>query len=198
MVRRVQLLLVVGMWVLVGCATERPFVWVKDLPAAAAVAGGDGTIQPRDTIVVVVRDQQAMSGEFVVRDDGHYLQPMLGNVLVQGKTAEAVAAELQAQLKTMVVNPQVTVSLTHNAPIKVSVVGEVKTPGAYELTRDRGVSAALAAAGWLTDFAARDRIFVVRADSGSTRVRFRAQDLTSAEPSSAHFRLHDGDIVVAE
>jgi polysaccharide export outer membrane protein len=159
---------------------------------------GDGRIQPRDTIVVIVQGQKEMSGEFVIREDGGYIQPPLGNVMVQGKTAEEVGADIQLRLKDMVTNPRVTVSLARVAPIRVSVVGEVKTPGTYELTRDRGVSGALAAAGWLTDFASRDKIFVVRAGNATTRIRFRLQDLTSAEPISARFRLHDGDVVVAE
>ena len=65
---------------LASCATERPFVWIQDLPAAAA-GEADGTVRPRDSIAVVVMDQPTMSGEFVVHDDGSYLQPTLGNVM---------------------------------------------------------------------------------------------------------------------
>lgn len=194
---RLSSVLTLALLIVGGCATERPFVWVQSLPAPTSEGGG-GRIQPRDTILVVVRDQKEMSGQFVVRDDGAYLQPPLGNVVVEGRTPEEVAADLQVRLKDMVVNPQVTVSLVRVAPVKVSVVGEVKTPGTYELTRDRGVAAALAAAGWLTDFASQDRIFVVRAGNGVTRIRFRARDLTSAEPATARFRLHDGDVVDVE
>jgi protein involved in polysaccharide export with SLBB domain len=175
-----------------GCA-EHPFVWVADLPNKAEAAG---TIGPRDTLLVLVRNQASLSGEFVVRDDGAYLQPTVGNLSVAGKTSSAVAAELAVRLKDMIVNPDVSVEILKTAPIHIDVVGEVKMPGAYDLTRDRGVIAALAAAGWLTDFARSDRIFVVRGTDH--RIRFEASALTSAEPHAAAFRLHDGDVVVVE
>lgn len=139
-----------------------------------------------------------MSGEFVVRDDGGYLQPTLGSVVVQGMPPAQLADALMIRLRGIIVSPQVTVSVARSAPIRVSVVGEVKTPGSYDLTRDRGVTAALAAAGWLTDFATKDRIFVVRHGDADLRVRFRAQEITASEPHSASFRLRDGDVVVVE
>jgi polysaccharide export outer membrane protein len=178
-----------------GCIHERPFVWISDVSGAD---DGRAAISPRDGIQVVVLNQPALSGEFVVHDDGGYLQPMLGNVHVDGRTPVEVCDELRARLKDLVVNPEVTVSITKVAPVRVSVIGEVKNPGSYELTRERGVIPALAAAGWLTEFAARDRIFVVRAGAIEQRIRFRAQDLTAAEPHAGRFRLKDGDVVVVE
>jgi polysaccharide export outer membrane protein len=177
-----------------ACVEQRPYVWVNDLPKANVEPVG--AIEPRDTVLVIVKNQTALSGEFVVRDDGGYLQPTLGNIPVAGKTPEVVAAELAARLKDIIVLPEVTVAIVKVAAIRVDVVGEVKTPGAYELTRDRGVIAALAAAGWLTDFAHRDRIFVVR--GGDQRIRFQAAALTGAEAHAARFKLHDGDVVVVE
>jgi polysaccharide biosynthesis/export protein len=180
-----------------ACATERPFVWVQDLPPANS-GEAKAVIQARDTIVVHVRDQPTMTGEFVVRDDGGYLQPMLGNVNVDRRTPADVGAELQGRLESLIVKPQVTVSIARAAPVRVNVVGEVKTPGVYELTRDRTVMGALAAGGWLTPFAAKDRIFVVRPGDKEVRVRFRTQELTAPEPRSPPFHLRDGDVVVVE
>jgi polysaccharide export outer membrane protein len=185
-----------------GCA-ERPFVWVTDLPVQAeerAVVG------PRDSILVVVKNQGPLSGEFVVRDDGTYLQPTLGNIMVAGRDPTSIAADLQTRLAGIVTNPEVSVSIVKAAPVRVNVVGEVRAPGSYELMRDHRVVSALAVAGWLTDFARRDRVFVVRPDSQAAaqggraeeRIRFSASELTAAEPHSARFQLRDGDIVVVE
>jgi hypothetical protein len=57
--------------------------------------------------------------------------------------------------------------------------------------------AALALAGWLTEFAHTDRIFVVRVGSNE-RVRFRVRDLTTAESRFARYQLADSDVVVVE
>jgi hypothetical protein len=50
----------------------------------------------------------------------------------------------------------------------------------------------------LNEFANRDRIFVLRGAAPQTRVRFRARELTGAEPHAARFLLQDGDVVVVE
>jgi polysaccharide export outer membrane protein len=97
----------------------------------------------------------------------------------------------------VVVDPVVSVWLTKPSPIKVSVVGEVRAPGFYELARDRSLMAALALAGWLTEFAHTVRIFVVRVGSNE-RVRFRVRDLTTAESRFARYQLADSDVVVVE
>jgi polysaccharide biosynthesis/export protein len=186
----------------VGCV-ESPFIWVANLPSAS---DAQPAIGPRDTLLVLVRNQAALSGEFVVRDDGAYLQPTLGNMQVVGKEPAAVAAELKVRLNGMVIDPDINVSILKFATARVSVVGEVKTPGLYELNHDRGVISALAAAGWVTDFARRDGVFVLRAIPRSPsqppqpqqRIRFRVADLTGAEPHAARFRLLDGDVVVVE
>jgi polysaccharide biosynthesis/export protein len=180
----------------IGCVSEHAFRWVQDLQP---VPGDGATIEPRDTILVSVKNQPALSGEFVVGDRGAYSQPTLGAVSVGGKTTATVVAELQTDLTGVLVKPEVTVSIVKIAAVRVNVVGEVKTPGAYELTRSRGVMSALAMAGWLSDFANKDRIFVIRSDGASQqRIRFRAADLTAAEPRAIGFRLQDGDVVVVE
>jgi len=160
-------------------------------------ASAEPVVKPRDTLLVEVERQPNLSGEFVVRDDGHYAQPMVGSIRVAGRTAHFVAEAVAASLKDLVVAPVVKVWIVKTPPIRVSVVGEVKTPGPFEMTRDRTLLAALAQAGWLTEFAHTDRVFVVRAGS-SERVRFRVRDITAAEVHAARFQLADADVVVVE
>jgi polysaccharide export outer membrane protein len=198
--RVAQKFAVPGMLVLVaasflGCAHEEHFTWSSDTPLAEATA--EPVVKPRDTLLVEVERQPTLSGEFVVREDGHYAQPMVGSIRVAGRTAHFIADTIAAALKDLVVTPAVKVWIIKTPPIRVSVVGEVKTPGPFEMTRDRSLLAALAQAGWLTEFAHTDRVFVVRAGS-SERVRFRVRDITTAEVHAARFQLADADVVVVE
>jgi polysaccharide export outer membrane protein len=105
---------------------------------------------------------------------------------------------LREKVKAVVVNPVVTVSMVKAAPIHVGVMGEVKNPGSYELSRDRRLSTALLAAGWTTEFAHDDRIFVLRPTGQHPRIRFRLRDLTTSEPHAAQFQLLDGDLISIE
>ena len=179
----------------VGCAHDGRFTWVEDLPAKNP--GSEPVIHPRDMLLVEVSRQPTLSGEFVVRDDGHYSQPMVGSIHVADQTPSQAAAAIAIALKGVVVAPVVSVWISKTTSIRVSVVGEVKAPGTYELTRDRGLLPALALAGWLTEFAHSDRVFVVRVRTNE-RIRFRVRDITTAEAHAAQFQLADGDVVVAE
>lgn len=176
-----------------GCARQAPYVWARELAPAAGQS--QPTIGVRDTILVEVKDQPTLSGEFTVREDGHYGQPQVGSVFVRGLTPAQTASLLKARLTGVVIDPQIGVWLVKIAPVKVNVVGEVKTPGTYELTRDRTVVGALAAAGWVSAFAQEDGLYVLRE---GRRVRFRLAELTAPDEFVGAFRLNDGDVLVVE
>jgi protein involved in polysaccharide export with SLBB domain len=183
-----------------GCPPQKPFAWVNDLPMPTQA---DRLVEPRDVLFVDVRNQKEMSGDFTVRDDGTYHQPSVGSIRVTGMTTRQVATTVQRALQGVVVEPQVTVAISRPAPVKVNVVGQVKSPGTFELTRDRTVTAALAAAGWLNEFAGDDDVYVLRpqspdADPRLGRIRFRVRELTGGDPHSLRFQLRDGDVVVVE
>jgi polysaccharide export outer membrane protein len=177
-----------------GCATTEQFDPLSSVPSEPASA--EVMIHPRDTLVVVVQNQPTSSGEFAVRSDGGVNLPTVGEVSAAGRTLGQVAADLRPRYAAVFTNASVNIEVTP-APIRVNVVGEVKTPASYELTRDRSVTAALAAAGWLTEFADRDRILVVRRNPHK-RFRFSVHDITRPDDAVAQFRLLDGDVIVVE
>jgi polysaccharide export outer membrane protein len=57
---------------------------------------------------------------------------------------------------------------------------------------------ALAAAGGLTDYASRDRIFVVRSEPKPMRIRFRYEAIYRNAGGAGDFVLHRGDVVEVE
>lgn len=179
-----------------GCAGSGPYTWVNDLRAEPEAKSQ--LISPRDVLAINVVGQPTLSGEFTVRDDGALTAPLVGSVPVANLTPTLAANALAQAWKKMVVDPAVTVTVAKSANPRVNVVGEVKTPGVFELVRDHTVLGALAAAGWVTDFASNDGVYVVRRDRRMPRVRFRITDLTAADPKSAAFVLSDGDSVVVE
>jgi polysaccharide export outer membrane protein len=184
-----------------ACSTTGPYVWVDSLPPSAAGGSTEGlVIQDGDTVKVRVFNQDALStgeGGEKVRPDGKIALPVIGEVTARGKRPTQLASELQERLKSVVVAPSVTVTLAAGTEVKVSVVGEVKQSGVFPLEHGATVLHALAAAGGLSDYADSDKIFVVRR-SLPQRVRFRYQDLRSADPKSIAFTLQPGDVIVVE
>jgi polysaccharide export outer membrane protein len=179
------------------------YVWADDLSEPAHPADAEYVIAPGDVLGVRVFNQEGMSGRARVRPDGKISLPFVNDVEAGGQTPAALARRLQSRLKEFINNPVVTVSLEEAGPIQVSVLGEVAHPGVFPVQSGANVLQALAAAGSLTPFASRDRIFVLRkTPPGSkvplVRVRFTYQKLAHAEGRSAAFRLRDGDVVVVE
>ena len=158
----------------------------------------DGVIiQDGDTVNVRVFNQEPLSTHEKVRPDGKISMPVIGEVTARNKLPAQLASEIQDRLKAVVVAPSVTVTLDAGNDLKVSVVGEVKNSGIFQLDHGANVLHALAAAGGLSDYADADKVFVVR-KSLPQRVRFRYQDLRSADPKSISFTLQAGDVVVVE
>jgi polysaccharide biosynthesis/export protein len=185
---------------LVSCATNSgTFTWVNDYVDPPAPADGGGyVIQPGDLLQIRVFNQPDMSTRARVREDGKVSVPFLNDVIAAGFTPNALAHELQTRLKDYINAPVVTVSLEEPRPFSVAVMGEVSKPGVYAVPHGAGVLQALAAAGGFTQYASRDRIFVVRDLPQRARIRFNYEELSLAQGKAAAFRLRVGDTVVVE
>jgi polysaccharide export outer membrane protein len=183
---------------LIGCATTDSSVPINAYQDPGPPPQPGYVIQPGDTLQIRVFNQPDMSARVKVRDDGKVSIPFLNDVVASGFTPDALAKQLQVQLKEFINAPVVTISLEEARPFSISVIGEVNKPGVYPLPQGAGVLQALAAAGGLTQYASRDRIFVVRDLPQRARIRFEFNQLTQAEGKAATFRLRVGDVVVVE
>lgn len=139
-----------------------------------------------------------MSGEFDVRPSGEAVLPAAGRFVAAGKLPDELAAELVQRLRGVLADPKVTVLVVSRKQPTVSILGEVKTPGRYQLGEGETMLDVLARAGGLTTFADDDAIFLIQHGKSTPRVRFRYPDLAAADPRSIRFPLRDGDIVIVE
>jgi len=179
-----------------GCANLGQYVWVDSLPDASPA--GEYVLAPGDAISVRVFNQESISGRTRVRPDGRVTIPFVNDVPAAGRTTEDLAKNLQTMLREFVKQAVVTVSLEEAAQTQLSVLGEVTKPGVYAIDRsNQGVLRALAAAGGLTEFAHRDRIFVVRSGAAG-KIRFTFENLSTPNSKSARFRLQNDDVVVVQ
>jgi polysaccharide export outer membrane protein len=186
--------------VLLGACASGPgrFTWVNEYQEPPASPQSGYVIQPGDVLQIRVFNQPDMSARSRVREDGKISIPFLNDVVASGFTPNALAQQLQTRLKEFINAPVVTISLEEARPFAISVIGEVSKPGVYPVPMGAGVLQALAAAGGFTQYASRDRIFVVREIPQRARIRFDFEQLTLAEGKAATFRLRVGDTVVVE
>jgi polysaccharide export outer membrane protein len=187
--------------IFVACGSANPnagAINIDQYVVEPSATGDQYVISIGDVLSILVFDQPSMSGSMRVRSDGRISVPLLNDVVAAGKTPTQLAADLETSLKTLILTPRVTVSITESSPLKITVLGEVGKPGAQDLRPGAGVAEALANAGGLSPFAHKDRIFVVRSDPKPVRLHFTYDALTHAVGKAAAFKLRAGDVVIVE
>jgi polysaccharide export outer membrane protein len=182
---------------LLSCSHVGPYVWVDDY-APPAGNPGDYRVAVGDVLSVVVYQQDKASAREKVRQDGKVSLPLIGDVEAAGFPPNELAHRVQERLTEFINFPRVTVSVAETHPLVVPVLGEVAKPGQYTLEKGAGVLDALAAGGGFTDFAHRDRIFVLRRDPKLVRIRFTFEALSRGQGRAAALQLQDRDVVVVE
>lgn len=181
-----------------GCAASGKYVWVDEYTDRTPPINEGYLIGPGDVLQVRVFQQDAMSARARVRADGMVSLPFVNDVEAAGYAPQKFAEVLQVKLKSFINSPLVTVSVEEVKPLGITILGEVVHPGLYQVEPGAGLLQAIAQAGGLTDFAKRDRVFVLRQTPSLTRIRFDYGALLHASGKGASFRLKTGDAVVLE
>ncbi len=182
-----------------ACSGPGSYVWADDYAGSAGAVDVDAYhIAAGDLVAVSVYGQEGMSARSRVRQDGKISLPFLHEVQAQGYLPQVLAEQIEARLKDYIKAPVVTVTVEESRPLNVPVLGEVARPGQYTLDRGAGILDALAAAGGLTEFAHRDRIFLLRRQPGLVRIRSTFAALSRGEGRAVSLRLQNGDCIVVE
>jgi polysaccharide export outer membrane protein len=125
-------------------------------------------LAPADVISVTVYNQPQLTGKYVVEADGLITFPLLGRLTIGGLTLRAVEDQLRERLaKGYLNNPQVTVAIAAYRNQQVFVMGEVRQPGAFQLSAPITLIEALARAGSTTDRAGPEAMIVRSARTGT-------------------------------
>lgn len=152
-------------------------------------------IGPEDVLDVAVWNSTAISRTVPVRPDGKISLPLLNEVQAAGLTPMELRDFLMKKLVDYIPTPEVSIIVREVHSFKVSVLGEVKTPGRYELKSRATVVDILAQAGGFSEFAARGRIVILRTEGGKmTRVPFNYNKVIGGDQEN--FFLQPGDVIL--
>ena len=132
---------------------------------------------------------------YTVDANGDIEFPVLVNLHVVGLTQSEVIEMIKGRLQGQLNNPIVTMRFLN---AKVTVLGEVKNPGSYQLNNGgMTLLEALGAAGDLTPYGRRDNILVTRENNGKlefARLNLQSEDIFT----SPYFYLQQNDVVYIE
>ena len=161
-----------------------------NLPYTARVLGSQ-TEQLSNT-------SQGTSG-YIIKADGNIDFPVLGLVQAAGKTRDELAAYIKSELinRNLVNDPVVSVEFVN---LRFSVMGEVRSPGSYPITRDHiTLLDALSMAGDLTIDGKRDNVMVLRPNATGKLTAYSVDMLSfnDVQHSPAYY-IHQNDYIYVE
>ena len=136
---------------------------------------------------------------YIVKADGTIDFPVLGLVHAAGKTRDELSGYIKSELmsRNLVNDPVVTVEFVN---LQFSVMGEVKVPGTYKITRDHiTLLDALSMAGDLTIDGKRDNVLVLRPDASGKLTAYIVdmRSFNDVQHSPAYF-IHQNDYIYVE
>jgi polysaccharide biosynthesis/export protein len=154
-------------------------------------------VQPSDVLQVSVWKEPDLTQQVVVRPDGAFSFPLVGEVNAVGKTVEELRRELVQQLTRIIPDVVVTVAVLEIRGNKVYVIGQVIRPGEFIVNPRVDVIQALSLAGGTTPFASPSEIFVLRRDGAQQRrLPFNFDAVLRGRDLEQNVLLRSGDVVV--
>jgi polysaccharide biosynthesis/export protein len=145
----------------------RTFVLVAAIGSAAHLNAQskpqtEYAIGPQDVLTIQVFGEPDLSGKYTVEQDGSFTYPQIGRIKAGGLTLRGLEQELKKQLTSgqILKNPQVAVAIENYRSQRILILGEVRSPGEYQLAGGMTLLAALARAGSTNTTAAREAVIV--------------------------------------
>jgi len=155
------------------------------------------TVKPGDMLSISVWKEPDLQKETLVRPDGSFSFPLVGEVDAKGKTVADLTKTMSQRLTKYISDPVVTVSIQEIKGNKVYVIGQVNRPGEFIMNPSVDVMQALSMAGGTTPFASLGDIVVLRrTTAGKQSIPFRYNDVVKGRRMDQNIDLQAGDVVV--
>ena len=148
-------------------------------------------------IVIIGSQRELGLNDIIIGPDGYVNLPYVGAVKLVGLTTTEANKLLTEKLGEYIKIPSLTIMVKEYGPRKVYVMGEVKTPGIYNLSSDyMNVFAALSSAGGVTKKSRPKHIGVVRVLDGKVHMcEINFDDYVKKQDINQNIALQDGDMI---
>jgi polysaccharide export outer membrane protein len=171
--------------------------------ARPSSAQTDYRIGAQDVLNITVFGEADLSGKYTVEQDGTFTFPLIGRVQAGGVTLRDFEQDLKKKLSDgFLRNPQITVAVESYRSQRILIMGEVRSPGEYQLTGDMTLLAALARAGSTTPAASHEAMIVRAPHKAATtgepnEAEIIRVDLNALQSGNLalNVQLQDGDTV---
>jgi len=152
---------------------------------------------PGDTIDIKFAYASQFNETFTIRPDGKVELQLIGEVVAQGKTPDALREELIERYADQLKHPQLAVIVRTLQARRVYVGGEVKQPGVITMPGDlSALEAIVQAGGFNAETAETENVVVVRRDKDGRQYGYAVnlKDVVTGQETQP-FYLEPRDIV---
>ncbi|HRB93021.1 MAG TPA: polysaccharide biosynthesis/export family protein, partial [Chitinophagales bacterium] len=148
-----------------------------------------------DEISIAVWGYADYNNKLKVSEDGFIQIPEFGRIYVKGLSFGAVKSQIGKRLATFInpANTKYEITLNYARTIDVNIVGEVKTPGTYQIPAINSVYNAINAANGITNIGSVRDIQIRR--DGKTIKRLDVYEFLFNPLSQENFYLQKGDFI---
>jgi polysaccharide export outer membrane protein len=183
-----------------GAAPAKPPA-AKPPAAADAAAGAPAPLLQLgagDSVTIQVYGQPDMGATVYVSDDGSIPVALAGAVQVAGLSPAQASLRIEKALRDgkFLVDPHVTLTVTQSRSQRVSVLGQVGTPGRYPIESNTSIFDLLAQAGGVTENGA-EVVYILRPDKEGKETRYpiNLKQMVNGDRPAQTERLKGGDTV---
>lgn len=156
-------------------------------------------LQATDVLKITVHEQPDLTTQARVTADGYITFPLLGKLYVKGLTVQELENTIKELLeKDYLVNAQVLVFIDQYHPRQVSVLGEVKHPGKYDMPEEKEITLleAIAMAGGFTEDASINTTKVIRMEDGQKKtIIIPVKDITQKGEKEKDILIKPDDVI---
>jgi polysaccharide export outer membrane protein len=183
------LLILLSSWA--GCADRAVAPYPVSVPQPPTVSA----MGPGDLFDVRVFGEPTLSSSYEVDPNGNFNFPLIGAIRAEGRTPPEIEKDIEARLSDgYIKNPSVSVKVTEYRSRRVSVFGQVRSPGTFGFTENMSVVEAITRAGGFTGMAKKNAVRITRVDGEKTeRIVVAVEDIGTGR--SPNFLLRPGDVI---
>jgi polysaccharide biosynthesis/export protein len=152
---------------------------------------GDYLLGPEDMIEITVWGHEDLKRTVPVSLEGTITFPMIGEVRASGNSTQQLEKILADKLGDGYLNkPQITVTVKEFKSQKVFIMGEVKNPGTYPVTKENNLLFALSQAGGFTKDAGEE-VVIIRPQDPSRQKLMTLEEAAAAKGTILRVNLKD-------
>lgn len=170
---------------------------LEPLPESAAGAPDEYLIGPEDVLQIHVWKQPDLSVTVPVRSDGKISTPLINEIQASGLTPNQLRENIAERLMKYIDEPTVSVIVTEINSLKISVSGNVNSPGIFKISDKISLVEAISLAGGVTRLAQTKKIRIIRIKDDAKRIyQVNYKVIVSDGELDQDILIYPGDSVV--